>query len=144
MYFHTVLISAMFITCVCSKSPATPDINSNKYLETILNVNNAQATPLASEIFVVCSVYKSLEFIHAVLPKMMLKYISHWKKRQVYFHGIIINVPETDNTVKVLKADSSFSRFTYLYPTCKICSPTFSTQPTSKYVNFPAFSKCTL
>jgi len=79
MYFHTVLIPAMFITCVCSKSPATPDIqNNNEYLETILNVNNAQATPLASEIFVVCSVYKSMEFIHAVPPKMMLKYnISH-------------------------------------------------------------------
>jgi len=79
MYFHTVLIPAIIITCVCSKSPATPDIhNSNEYLETILNVNKAQPTPLASEIFVVYIVYKSLEFIHAVLPKMMLKCnISH-------------------------------------------------------------------
>ena len=47
---------------------------ANEYLETILNVNNSQATPLASEINVVCGAYKSLEFIHAVLHKMMLKY----------------------------------------------------------------------
>ena len=91
------------------------------------------------------TVYKSLEFIHAVLNKMMLKYnIYQWKTRHVYFHGIMMNVPETEITVQVLKADSSFSHFTYLYPTCKICYPNFSTQPTSKYVNFPAFSKCTL
>jgi len=55
-----------------------------------------------------------------------------------------MNVPETDSTVQVLKADSSFSHFTYLYPTYMICYPTFSTQPTGKYANFPAFSKCTL
>jgi len=51
-----------------------------------------------------------------------------------------MNVPETDSTVPVPKADSSFSHFIYLYPTCKICYPTFSTHPTSKYVNFPTLN----
>ena len=146
MYCHPVLIYVMFIKCVSSKLPATSHIhNSNEHLETTLNVNNSQVTPLVSEIFVVCNVYKSLEFIYAVLYKMMMKYnIYQWNIWQVYFNGLIMNVPETDSTVQVLKADSSFSHLTYLYPTCKICSPTSSTQHTSKYVNLPAFSKCTL